>query len=180
MLNNNFQRRAERPKFCVSPLKYGEQWPADGRLAQKSSDTRVLGDLPTSRFISANQVTTLLSKAIITNQSIDYSPTGVKTYTKLSVFTPGRKTIHYWKPRIRSRSSIWPLLARSTRTLHSMFSTWRHPLPSRIIPISAQNSPYCKFGSLISCCLKHHQILTNNTNSFREINQIFPRLLHAL
>lgn len=170
------------PNPCFTPLQHGEHWPADGRLAQKSSYTRGLGDLPPSGFISTDQVNhfdMFLSKALKTKQSISCSPTDAKT-EKLSVFTLGRKTIYYSKPYIVSVSSIRHLLVRSTCTLCSLFSTLRHPLPSRIIPIPAQNSLCCKFGSLISCCLKYHQILTKNADFFHEINQIFLRLLHAL
>lgn len=128
---------------------------------------------------SGNHFDMFLSKAFKTKQSISCSPADAKT-EKLSVFTLGRKTIYYSKPYIVSVSSIRHLLVRSTCTLCSLFSMLRHPLPSRIIPIPAQNSLCCKFGSLISCCLKYHQILTKNADFFHEINQIFLRLLHAL
>lgn len=78
-----------------------------------------------------------------------------------------------------SVSSIWPLPARSTSTLCSLHSAPRHPLPSRIIPIPAQNSLCYKFGSLISWCLKCHQILTNGAGFCHEINHIFPRLARS-
>lgn len=56
----------------------------------------------------------------------------------------------------------------------------RPPLPSRITPIPARNSLCCTFGRLISCFSKHHQILSNNADSFQEINQTFLRLLRTL
>lgn len=134
--NKNFWRRKESPKACSTPLQHGEQWPADGSLAQKSSFTRVLWDLLVYQRRSGNHSDPFLCKALKTKQSISYSPTDAKT-ENLSVCTPGRKTIYYSNPHLVSVSRIRPLLARSTCTLCSLFGTRKHPLPSRIIPIPA-------------------------------------------
>lgn len=168
----------QAPKPCSPPLQHREQWPADGRLAQKSSCAGALWGPSPSQFISTGQVTTFdtfLSKALKTKQSISCSPTDAKT-AKLNAFTLGRKTIYYSKSHSVRVSSMWPLLLRSTCTLCSQGSPLRHPFWSRIIPIPAQNSLRCKFGSLISC-LKCHQILANDADFFHEINHIFPRLV---
>lgn len=71
------------------------------------------------------------------------------------------------------RSSVQPLLVRSTCTSCSPFSVLSHPLAGRIIPIPTQNSLGYKFGRLITCYLKCHQIPTSDADFSHKINEVF-------